>query len=156
MIRCEVGVKVRARAREVGGAKLSERCREGQAEASWREALAPAMAMKEGEETTEGVLLQVADNALQASVLVAQIHDAQGRHLCCPVNADLRSTEAAARFNRKATRLQDLGKHVDLDARLMAEDAKCHVWGGLLTAEAADEVAAPSARASPTATHAGP
>ena len=117
-----------------------ERCREGQAEASWREALAPAMAMKEGEETTEGVLLQVADNALQASVLVAQIHDAQGRHLCCPVNADLRSTEAAARFNRKATRLQDLGKHVDLDARLMAEDAKCHVWGGLLTAEAADEV----------------
>ena len=41
-----------------------ERCGEGRAEASWREALAPAIAMKEDEETTEGVLLQMADNAL--------------------------------------------------------------------------------------------
>ena len=112
----------------------------GQAEQRWRGALAPSAPITAAVEASEGVLLQADDNALQASVLVAQSCGPQGPQLCCPINTDLRAGEAAAILNREDSRLMELPRVVELDARMTPDDQRRQVWGGMLTAQAALEL----------------
>ena len=113
----------------------------GQSALRWQEAMTPITSGNQSGEQVEGVLLQVDAEALQAKVLIAQQRNSHGTHYCCPVNADMRATERAAALNRIDSRLQELPRAINLDARLMEGDDRRRVWGGLLTTEAAQEIA---------------